>query len=107
MGVAVGVLVGVAVGVTVGVLVGRVAHSQSVQLSGGLVEVCRHSCEPMPIVQSQLGSHTSPSRNSHAAALIAHSHEDSADEAHPHEDSGHSEDPPAEPAEHDHGSHEH
>ncbi len=36
-----------------------------------------------------------------------HSHEDSADEAHPHEDSGHSEDPPAEPTEHDHGSHEH
>jgi len=37
----------------------------------------------------------------------AHAHGESADKAHPHEESGHSEDSPAEPEEHDHGTHEH
>ena len=41
------------------------------------------------------------------SAAEAHPHEESADKAHPHEDSGHSEDPPAEPEEHDHSTHEH
>ena len=41
------------------------------------------------------------------SAAEAHPHEDSADKGHAHGESGHSEDSPAEPEEHDHGTHEH
>ena len=41
------------------------------------------------------------------SAVEGHPHEESPAEEHPHEGAGHSEEPPAEPEEHDHSAHEH
>jgi len=57
--------------------------------------------------QELMDSAGSMGHHANDSAAEAHPHEESADKAHPHEDSGSSEDSPAEPEEHDHGTHEH